>query len=43
VPGPNDDVVIDRAVPVTVTHRTGSDTVHSVTGRDALAEIWALD
>src|SRR5437588_12050995 len=36
VPGPNDDAVIDRAVPVTVTHRTGSDTVHSVTGRDQL-------
>jgi hypothetical protein len=37
VPGPNNDVVIDRATPVTVTHRTGSDTVHSITGRDALA------
>ncbi len=37
VPGPTDDVVIDRATPVTVTHRTGSDTVRSVTGRDQLA------
>src|SRR5262245_20463921 len=37
VPGPNDDVVLDRATPVTVTHRTGSDTVRSVTGRDQLA------
>jgi RHS repeat-associated protein len=37
VPAPNDDAVIDRATPITVTHRTGSDTVHSITGRDQLA------
>src|SRR6266478_1116108 len=36
VPGQNDDVVIDRATPITVTHRTGSDTVHTATGRDHL-------
>jgi RHS repeat-associated protein len=37
VPGPNDDVVIDRTTPVSVTHRSGSDTVRSIIGRDALA------
>jgi RHS repeat-associated protein len=36
VPGQNDDVVIDRATPVTVNHRTGADTIRSVTGRDQL-------
>jgi RHS repeat-associated protein len=37
VPGQNDDVVIDRAAAVTVTHRTGSDTVGSITGLNQLA------
>jgi hypothetical protein len=33
LPGPNDDVVIDLAGAIVITHATGTDTIHSLTSQ----------
>src|SRR5262249_10696786 len=37
LPGPGDDVVIDISANITITHSSGTDSIHSLTSRDALA------